>query len=246
MFVIAPGHPAQIGHAIETQMNWAIGKGLYNAAKGGAKLAGNLASLGASALIDVIAACLEFAWKFLTRFFEGRWMKQWITMVQEHTRNRNNWKADPKDGVLRPRIVYDDVAFTSLFEQGCRASVCVPMLTLNSGISGDLMMFLKMFDDTGGILGQGEVVALFRTGVKVDFCRGNIATGEQRIHEETKTKSFAGVQSASGPGGDPGREDGGADRGPPRGPCDPGDGLEDGAAGERRGGFWRRCVGGGR
>ncbi len=43
------------------------------------------------------------------------------------------------------------------------------------------------------------MVALFRTGVKVDFCRGNIATGEQRIHEETKTKSFAGVQSASGP-----------------------------------------------
>ena len=155
MFVIAPGHPAQIGHAIETQMNWAIGKGLYNAAKGGAKLAGNLASLGASALIDVIAACLEFAWKFLTRFFEGRWMKQWITMVQEHTRNRNDWKADPKDGVWRPRIVYDDAAFTSLFEQGCRASVCVPMLTLNSGISGDLMMFVKMFDDTGGILGQG-------------------------------------------------------------------------------------------
>jgi hypothetical protein len=154
-FVIAPGHPGQIGHAIETQMNWAIGKGLYNAAKGGAKLAGNLASYGATALIDVIAACLEFAWKFLTRFFEGYWMKGWIRMVREQTRNRNDWKADPKDGVWRPRIVYDDAAFTSLFEKGCKASVCVPMLTLNSGISGDLMMFLKMFDDTGGILGQG-------------------------------------------------------------------------------------------
>lgn len=82
-------------------------------------------------------------------------MKHWITVVRNCTGNRNDWKADPKDGVWRPRIVYDDAAFTALFEQGCEASVCVPMLTLNSGISGDLMMFMKMFDDTGGILGQG-------------------------------------------------------------------------------------------
>lgn len=153
-FVIAAGHPAQISHAIESQMNWAIAKGLYNAAKGGAKLAGNLLSLGASALIDVIAACMEFAWKFLSRFFEGGWMKEWITLVRATTGNRNDWIADPKDGVWRPRIVFDDEAFMSLFERGCQASVCVPMLTLNSGIAGDVMMFTRMFDDTGNILGQ--------------------------------------------------------------------------------------------
>ena len=33
------------------------------------------------------------------------------------------------------------------------------MLTLNSGISGDQMMFMKMFDDTGGILGQGSGIS---------------------------------------------------------------------------------------
>ena len=83
-------------------------------------------------------------------------MKEWITLVKATTGNRNDWKADPKDGVWRPRIVFDDRAFMSLFERGCQASVCVPMLTLNSGITGDLMMFTKMFDDTGGILGQGS------------------------------------------------------------------------------------------
>lgn len=155
MFVVMSGHPTQVANAIETQMNWAIGKGIYSVAKGGAKLAGNLLSLGASALIDVIAACLEFAWKFLTRFLEGRAMREWIITVKHRCGDRNDWKADPKDGAWRPRIVYDDNAFLSLFEQGCQASVCVPMLTLNSGISGDLMMFTKMFDDTGGILGQG-------------------------------------------------------------------------------------------
>ena len=51
--------------------------------------------------------------------------------------------------------MYNDKEFKALFERGCASSVCVPMLTLNSGITGDLMMFTKMFDDTGGILGQG-------------------------------------------------------------------------------------------
>ena len=33
-FVIMPGHPMQIGNAIEQQMNWAIAKGVYTVAKG--------------------------------------------------------------------------------------------------------------------------------------------------------------------------------------------------------------------
>ncbi|MFO1086838.1 MAG: hypothetical protein U1E21_19975 [Reyranellaceae bacterium] len=155
-FVVRPGHPAQIAQAIENQMNWAIAKGAYNAAKGGAKLAGNLMSWGASALIDVIAAAIEFAWKFLTRLAEGVLMRGWIDLVKALTRNRNDWKADPRDGVWRPSIVYNDKGFREVFEAGCDASVCIPMMTLNSGIAGDQMMFMKMFDDTGALLGQGS------------------------------------------------------------------------------------------
>ena len=60
-FVIAPGHPGQIGHAIETQMNWAIGKGLYNAAKGGVHamatgLAREFARDGIT--VNVVAPCI--------------------------------------------------------------------------------------------------------------------------------------------------------------------------------------------
>jgi hypothetical protein len=159
-FMVMPGHPMQIANAIERQMNWAIAKGVYTAAKGGAKLAGNIASWGASALIDVIAACIEFAWKFITRLAEGIFMRSWIDGVKTFTKNRNDWRADPKDGVWRPRIVYNDKAFKELFELGCDASVCVPMLTLNSGISGDQMMFMKMFDDTGAILGQDSALQI--------------------------------------------------------------------------------------
>lgn len=161
-FVMSPGHPSQIANAIEKQMNWSIANGAYSMAKGGLKLGGNIASWGASALIDVIAACVEFAWRFISRIFESHAMKNWIAEVRNITRVRGNWKADPSDPsgeTKRPAIVYDDVAFTRLFERGCRASPCIPMMTLNSGISGDQMMFMKMFDDTGGILGQGNGIS---------------------------------------------------------------------------------------
>ncbi|WP_339719580.1 hypothetical protein [uncultured Paraglaciecola sp.] len=154
-FVIAPGHPMQIGKAIEKQMNWSIGNGLYTMAKSGAKLGGNIASWGASALIDVIAACVEFAWKLLSRAFESHSMNKWIAEVKNIVATGGKVK-DPYDDKMRPAIVYDDKAFTALVERGCSASPCIPMMTLNSGIAGDLMMFMKMFDDAGGILGQGS------------------------------------------------------------------------------------------
>lgn len=159
-FVIMPGHPMLIGQAIEKQMNWAIAEGAYKAAKGGAKLGGNVASWGASALIDVIAACVELAWKFLSRLIEGSSMRKWIAELKGMHGNRNNWRPDPNDKkTWRPAIVYDDRAFIDLVERGCRASPCIPMMTLNSGVSGDQMMFMKMFDDTGGILGQGSGIS---------------------------------------------------------------------------------------
>ncbi|MFO1159561.1 MAG: hypothetical protein U1E60_12035 [Reyranellaceae bacterium] len=168
-FVVKPGHPVQIASAIEGEMNWAIAKGAYNAAKGGAKLAGNLMSWGASALIDVIAAAIEFAWKFLTRLSEGILMRGWIDVVKAATSDRNTWKADPSNGVWRPRLVYDDKGFREVFEAGCEASVCVPMMTLNSGIAGDQMMFMKMFDDTGALLGQGSGQDKPTTAAQAEF-----------------------------------------------------------------------------
>ena len=66
-FIIMPGHPAAIANSITTQMNWDIASGLYNAVKGGVLLAGEALTAGASALINLVAACLEFAYKLFTR-----------------------------------------------------------------------------------------------------------------------------------------------------------------------------------
>ena len=154
LFIIPPGHPQLIGNAIETQMNWEIGKGLYSLAKGAVLLTTDVLTLGASALVNVIAACVELAYKVITRYSQASKMNDWVQRVKAATRDRRDWKKDPLDAKLRPAIVFDDRKFNDLFEDGCNASVCIPMMTLNSGIAGDLMMFVKIFDDTGTILGQ--------------------------------------------------------------------------------------------
>ena len=149
-FVVAPGHPTLIANAIEKQMNWAIGKGLFNVIKGGAKLGLTFVTAGASAIIDAIAAGLEFATKFILRLIEGKAITAFIADVREACKN--------KDSENRPTIVHSAKDFNALFSKGCDASACVPMMTLNSGITGDQMMFMKMFDDTtrGSQIGQTE------------------------------------------------------------------------------------------
>lgn len=153
-FIVSPGHPELIANSIERQLTWEIGKGVYNMAKGGIQLTGDIFSLGATALINLIAACVEFVYNICTRIYQSYKMNAWLQKVNAATGNRNSWKADPADGKWRPPIVFKDQEFRSLFQEGCDASVCIPMMTLNSGIAGDLMMFMKMFDDTGSILGQ--------------------------------------------------------------------------------------------
>jgi hypothetical protein len=141
-FIVAQGHPALIADSIEKQMNWAIGAGLLSAVKGGAKLGMTFVTAGASVIIDAIAAGLEFAAKFMLRLVEGHAIKKFLADVSDACRTKVG--GDP----ARPAIVHDTAAFNDLFKRGCAASPCISMITLNSGITGDQMMYMKMFDDT--------------------------------------------------------------------------------------------------
>jgi hypothetical protein len=149
-FVVRPGHPTEIADAIERQMNWAIGEGVYNAAKGGASIGLTVLAAGASggaaavatSILDAVAAGVEFATKIILRIVEGVGIQRFIERVKEACAAKDN--GDP----VRPAIVHDTRRFNELFSSGCDSSACIPMMTLNSGITGDQMMFMKMFDDT--------------------------------------------------------------------------------------------------
>jgi len=143
-FIVMPGHPQMIADGIEKQMNWAIGKGLFGVLKSGAKIGAAVMSVGASTIGDILASAFEFVIKFVLRYFEGSQMRMFVDIARKHL----EIKRKGPDGVERPAIAYDTTRFNHLFSFGCDASPCVPMLTLNSGITGDQMMFMKMFDDT--------------------------------------------------------------------------------------------------
>ena len=143
-FIVMPGHPQMIADGIEKQMNWTIAKGLFGVLKSGAKIGAAVMSVGASTIGDILASAFEFVIKFILRWFEGSQMRMFVEIASKHLEIR---KKGP-DGVERPAISYDTARFNHLFSWGCDASPCVPMMTLNSGITGDQMMFMKMFDDT--------------------------------------------------------------------------------------------------
>ncbi len=153
-FDIQSGHPQILADTIESQMKWAIGKGLFSALKGGMRAGLIAVSLGAAALGEIIAAAIEFITKAVYRLYESLKMKiifaqarrlyaecKWIVHVPDEV-GRTRECAFPKPGSL----VTNRKAFTEQFEEWCDSCPCVAMLTLNSGICGDLMQMMRMFE----------------------------------------------------------------------------------------------------
>lgn len=179
-FQIQAGHPELLANAIEKEMNWAIGAGLFNALKGAGKVGLLTISAGASAIGEAIMAGVEFIVKTLLRWREGERLRTFLAEARTHyaasampdmepepepdweqvpTRGRSGAVTEPPKHRVRtqmiPRpgsLVTDLAKFTAFFESGCNASPCVPMLTLNSGICGDLTQMMRLFDDAGAVL----------------------------------------------------------------------------------------------
>lgn len=59
-------------------------------------------------------------------------------------------------------IIHKLPEFTKFYKKGCSASPLIPMLTLNSGICGNLMVMLRMFDDSSRAIPQRT----FNTGAE--------------------------------------------------------------------------------
>jgi hypothetical protein len=65
-------------------------------------------------------------------------------------------RITPNLSVARGGLINDPKAFNAFFDRGCKASVTVPMLTLNSGICGNAMTYTKMYQSDAS---KAEVIA---------------------------------------------------------------------------------------
>ena len=134
---ILSGHPGVIVDSIKRSMNLSICEGLYTTLKGAGKAAMLGASAGASLIVDVVIAIAEMVIKIVWRVAELTHMRKFFAQAAEY------WKEKDLPTAIHRR----PYAFEHWFKKNALNVPTLSVLTLNSGICGDKMHFLKMYDD---------------------------------------------------------------------------------------------------
>lgn len=151
------GHPGVVVESIEQAMNYGIGKGMYAALKGAASVTAAAFTGGASAIAMFVVSGCEVLAKLVYRIWEMVSMRAFFTAAGERYASGEAGYRDAAD-------------FKGWFRQGAYALPCVSALAINSGITGDKMMYVKMFNDRD----EKDVIsqAKFDQGVeKMDFIK---------------------------------------------------------------------------
>jgi hypothetical protein len=145
------GHPGVIADSIKSSMNMMIGKGLYATFRGVGEVVAAAFTGGASAVIMLVVTGCEILAKLVQRIWEIVGMRSFF-----HT---------ARDRYAKGEAGYSDVNdFTLWYRKAATWLPCLSALAINSGITGDKMMYLMMFKDRGQreVIGQAE----FNQGVE--------------------------------------------------------------------------------
>ncbi|MBT8405031.1 MAG: hypothetical protein KJP18_14305, partial [Gemmatimonadetes bacterium] len=149
---LGPGMPSHVANAIVAAMKASLFDGLWTAIKGATSIGMAFATAGASAIVDMAVAAVEMIGKLIWRAAEASRINQFIRDAGSYWRN--------KEGM---EFASQPFSFNSWFRNGSRFTPLIPMLTLNTGICGDKMRFLQMFEASGGgVISQSK----FDAGVK--------------------------------------------------------------------------------
>ena len=132
--VLNEGHPGVIAASIERAMNMGIGKGLYDTFKGAGKIAMEGASFGAASIVSLVITGCELIAKVIYRLYETSGMRSFFADCKAR------WTAKDK-------IYENGPDYTYWYSKAAAALPCISALAINSGITGDKMMYLNMFTD---------------------------------------------------------------------------------------------------
>jgi hypothetical protein len=151
-FELREGHPKELAEAIEAEMAWDIGAGLKDTLKGSASLVSQIFLPGVGGLVGAIMDGIEWLVGMIMRVAENFRIKEFLAEASKIFAAEPRL-SDAEKFVEADRskggIVHDTKRFTEFFKKGCHASAIIPMLTLNTGICGSLMMMIRMVNDLG-------------------------------------------------------------------------------------------------
>jgi len=133
--VLSEGHPAAVVSAITLAMKASLFEGMWTMLKGATSI-GLAAVAGISAIVDMVIAGVEMLVKVIWRLVECAKIKAFCGEAAAHW--RQNQGAD---------FASKPFAFNSWYRKASLFIPAIPILTINSGICGDKMVWLNMFND---------------------------------------------------------------------------------------------------
>ncbi|SCU76984.1 conserved hypothetical protein [Cupriavidus necator] len=153
-FELREGHPQELARSIEREMEWAIGGGIKDALKGVAGIASQVFLPGAGSLVSAVIAGVEWLAQSIMRLAESFRIKEFLREAHEIFQREpriGRYEADRfiPAGKEQGGVVHSTERFAEFFRKGCKASPIIPMLTLNTGICGSLMVMIRMVNDLG-------------------------------------------------------------------------------------------------
>lgn len=157
--ILSEGHPGAVVSAITTAMKASLFEGLWTMLKGAASI-GLAAFGGISAIVDMVVAGVEMLVKVIWRLVECSKIKEFCTQAAGHWRKNNGL-----DFASKP------FAFNSWFRKASMFIPAIPILTLNSGICGDKMIYLQMFSQNAN---EGSRISQDQFDQGVAFLDGHL------------------------------------------------------------------------
>lgn len=133
----ASGHPSMVVNTIHRAMSASIGEGMWQMLQGVAGMGLTAASMGAGMIVSMVVAAVEMLAKLFWRLYEVTQMNKFFGEAAEHWRNRDTNNALHKQ----------PFAFARWYRKHVLLAPALAILTLNSGICGDKMIYLSMFND---------------------------------------------------------------------------------------------------
>jgi hypothetical protein len=150
--LVAQGHPTTVVDSISRGMWMSLGEGLWQLLKGAANIGIAFGSAGAGLIAGIVIAGAELLAKVLYRLYEVFHMDRFFAEASEHWRNRN----------LPTALHLQPWAFGRWYRHFALNTPALAVLTLNSGICGDKMIWLSMFRDDATPIASAD----FQRGVQ--------------------------------------------------------------------------------
>jgi hypothetical protein len=143
--VVAPGHPSSVVSSIHGAMRRSGFEGLWQCSKGAANAGVSSVTMGAGALLNLCAALFEAIVRIVYRIIESSKISEFATEANTHWTRRAGGDA----------LVRRPAAFARWFAGHALTVPAIGILTLNSGICGDKMVYLSMYAQGDTLRGVG-------------------------------------------------------------------------------------------